>query len=296
MGHQPKQIYEFGPYRLDAAQRLLMRDGEVIPLQPKVFDLLLALVERHGRLLEKDELMKVVWPDAIVEEANLANNISILRKTLSENGQQFIETAPKRGYRFIASVRKIENESGEPATSAQAASINNRHELAAPEHDSASRTSWRTSLSSFRLFAATIGLLIVAIGIIYKWRGSERSAEITSLAVLPFKSLQATDDDNKALGLGLANTLITNLSNIGQLTVPSTNAVRSYNNQEQDPLSAGRRLGVESVLDANFQRDDERIRVTVRLWRVSDGATLWAEKFDQKFGEDVFAMQDVIAE
>src|SRR5215468_2710806 len=111
MSHQPKQIYEFGPYRLDAAERLLMRDGEVVPLQPKVFDLLLALVERHGRLLEKDEMMKLVWPDTIVEEVNLANNISILRKTLSENGERFIETAPKRGYRFAASVREIVEES-----------------------------------------------------------------------------------------------------------------------------------------------------------------------------------------
>ena len=107
MSHQPKQIYEFGPYRLDAAERLLLRDGAVVSLQPKVFDLLLSLVERHGRLLEKDELMKLVWPDTVVEEANLANNISILRKTLSENGERFIETAPKRGYRFVAVVKEV---------------------------------------------------------------------------------------------------------------------------------------------------------------------------------------------
>ena len=114
MGHQPKQIYEFGLYQLDAAERLLMRDGAVVPLQPKVFDLLLALVERHGRLLEKDELMRVVWPDAIVEEANLANNISILRKTLGENGRQFIETVPKRGYRFMGPVNELFDRSVEP--------------------------------------------------------------------------------------------------------------------------------------------------------------------------------------
>jgi Tol biopolymer transport system component/DNA-binding winged helix-turn-helix (wHTH) protein len=114
MGHQPEQIYEFGPYRLDAAERLLLRDGEVIQLQPKVFDLLLALVERHGRLLEKDELMRVVWPDAIVEEANLANNISILRKALSENGERFIETMPKRGYRFVAAVKEVATNGAEP--------------------------------------------------------------------------------------------------------------------------------------------------------------------------------------
>src|SRR5262249_4497258 len=113
MNRQASHIYEFGPYRLDAAERMLLRDGAAVPLQPKVFDLLLAMVERHGRLLEKDELMKLIWPDTVVEEANLANNISILRKTLSENGERFIETAPKRGYRFVADVKKLENEGAE---------------------------------------------------------------------------------------------------------------------------------------------------------------------------------------
>src|SRR5262245_17439638 len=112
MGHQPKQIYEFGPYRLDSAERLLMRDGAVVPLQPKIFDLLLALVERHGRLLEKDELMRLVWPDTFVEEANLASNISILRKKLSENGERCIETVPKHGYRFVAPVREFKEQNG----------------------------------------------------------------------------------------------------------------------------------------------------------------------------------------
>src|SRR5262245_2359145 len=114
IGRQQNQIYEFGSYRLDAAERLLLRDGAVIPLQPKIFDLLLALVERHGHLQGKDELMKLVWPDTVVEEANLANNISILRKTLGENGQQFIETAPKRGYRFVAMVKEVEVRDGQP--------------------------------------------------------------------------------------------------------------------------------------------------------------------------------------
>jgi len=114
MSHRSQQIYEFESFRLDVAERLLLRDGEVVPLQPKVFDLLLALVEHHGRLLEKDELMKLVWPDTVVEEANLANNISILRKTLSENGERFIETVPKRGYRFVAGVRKVAEERAEP--------------------------------------------------------------------------------------------------------------------------------------------------------------------------------------
>jgi DNA-binding winged helix-turn-helix (wHTH) protein len=116
MSLQTKRIYEFGPFRLDTAEHLLLRDGRAVPLTPKAFDLLLALVDRHGHLLEKDELLKKVWPDTFVEEANLASNISQLRKALGdgENGQRYIETAPKRGYRFVASVKKVEDERAEP--------------------------------------------------------------------------------------------------------------------------------------------------------------------------------------
>jgi eukaryotic-like serine/threonine-protein kinase len=109
MSQQTKGIYEFGLFRLDAHERLLQRDGATISLTPKAFDLLLALVERHGRLVEKDELFQVVWPDTFVEEANLSSNISLIRKALGEgeNGHKFIETVAKRGYRFMAEVRKV---------------------------------------------------------------------------------------------------------------------------------------------------------------------------------------------
>src|SRR5215510_923633 len=116
MSLQTKHIYEFGPFRLDEAEHLLLRDGQTVPLTPKAFDLLLALVEGHGHLLEKEELLKKVWPDTFVEEANLASNISQLRKALGdgENGHRYIETAPKRGYRFVASVREIAGEGAGP--------------------------------------------------------------------------------------------------------------------------------------------------------------------------------------
>src|SRR5262245_9290179 len=109
MSHHPNRIYEFGPFRLEPAEHLLLRDGETIPLQPKAFELLLVLVKHHGHLSGKDELLEAVWPDTVVEEGNLANNISILRKALGagENGQRFIETVTRRGYRFVAPVREL---------------------------------------------------------------------------------------------------------------------------------------------------------------------------------------------
>jgi DNA-binding winged helix-turn-helix (wHTH) protein len=99
-------LFSFGNYQLDVTERRLLRQGEVIPLRPKVFDTLCILVENHGRLLRKNELMQRLWPDSVVEENNLDHNISNLRRVLCEgqNGSQFIETVPRQGYRFVADV------------------------------------------------------------------------------------------------------------------------------------------------------------------------------------------------
>jgi DNA-binding winged helix-turn-helix (wHTH) protein len=104
--HKPS--YEFGPFRLDGGEYVLLRDGHVIPLSPKLFETLLVLVENSGHVVDKDELYKRVWQDVVVEETNLTKNISILRKILSEGDakRSFIETVPKRGYRFVVPVTK----------------------------------------------------------------------------------------------------------------------------------------------------------------------------------------------
>src|SRR5437868_2387584 len=108
MSEQNTQLYEFVPFRLEPQKRLLFRGQEVIKLAPKSFDTLLALVERHGQVLEKEELMKRLWPDSYVEEGNLTLNISNLRKALGENPQQhqYIVTVPGRGYQFVARVKE----------------------------------------------------------------------------------------------------------------------------------------------------------------------------------------------
>ena len=113
MSRPEKHLYEFGPFRLDAEEHLLLRDGEPVPLEPKVFDTLVLLIRNSGHLLEKDELMDKVWPDAEVEEGSLTRNISTLRRVLGdgENGLRYIETVSRRGYRFVASVRDLGDES-----------------------------------------------------------------------------------------------------------------------------------------------------------------------------------------
>ena len=106
MPGERRPAYRFGPYRLDVAEQWLLHDGRVLPLTPKVFDVLRVLVQSSGHLVEKERLLAEVWNDSFVEEGALSRSISILRKTLGENGseQKYIETVPKRGYRFVAPV------------------------------------------------------------------------------------------------------------------------------------------------------------------------------------------------
>src|SRR5215211_1071079 len=105
-----RRYYEFGPFTLDPAQRLLLRAGKVVALTPKVFETLLVLVENTGMVVSKDDLMNKIWPDTIVEERCLSQNIFLLRKALAEdaNGHHYIETIPKVGYRFLPDVSEAQ--------------------------------------------------------------------------------------------------------------------------------------------------------------------------------------------
>src|ERR1700722_10369614 len=109
MVNEGKHFYEFGPFRLNPSERLLWRDQQAIPLQPKAFDTLLVLVQNSEKLVLKDDLMKTVWPDSFVEESNLTQNIFVLRKILEETprDRRYIVTVPGRGYRFAEQVRTI---------------------------------------------------------------------------------------------------------------------------------------------------------------------------------------------
>src|SRR2546421_9803025 len=126
MSHRRKQFYEFGPFRLDVAEQLLLRGGELVPLKHKEFETLLVLVENCGHLVEKEKFFREVWPDAAVEDGSLTVNISNLRKALGrdEGGRQYIETVPRRGYCFVTDVRVLDDNGG---TVAQPAATNGDH-------------------------------------------------------------------------------------------------------------------------------------------------------------------------
>jgi Tol biopolymer transport system component/DNA-binding winged helix-turn-helix (wHTH) protein len=161
MSKPPEGVYEFGPFRLDPAERLLLREGQPVPLTPKVFDTLLTLVQSHGRLVEKDDLVKRVWPDVIVEEANLARNVWTLRRVLGEGKGEhaYIETVPKVGYRFVSPVtlRLVPTEPGQSPTLAAAAAADHQGPPAAPQPTDRQRRRFRL------LFPATLAVVSAVV-------------------------------------------------------------------------------------------------------------------------------------
>jgi DNA-binding winged helix-turn-helix (wHTH) protein/TolB-like protein/Tfp pilus assembly protein PilF len=274
------RLYEFGPFCVDAAERVLLRGGRPVPLSPKLFDTLLALVERSGHLVEKAELMELVWPETFVEESNLSSNVSLLRKALGEgaDGQPFIETVPRRGYRFAAGVRVLERGPGAAFADAEEIVVRRRTRariLAHEEEDDGT--------DARRLPDARSGLSLPAV-----------AAPLRSLAVLPFALIDPGAGD-EYLGLGLADALITQLGNTGQLVVRPTSAVRKYTDPQRDSGAVGRELGVDAVLEGAVQQAGGRLRVTVQMVGAQAGVSLWADKFSAPF-TDIFDVQDSISE
>jgi Tol biopolymer transport system component/DNA-binding winged helix-turn-helix (wHTH) protein len=177
MARQGKCLFEFGPFRLIPAEDLLLRDGQPVPLPPKAFEVLELLVENHGHLMDKDELMKRLWPDSFVEEANLAKYIFTLREVLGDdrNGSKFIKTLPKRGYRFVAAVQVIDPSGGTAAAAETAAMI------------AARAPAWTRGR---RLWPLLLGVALLAFGaatlVWFRWGGkpSPLQPKVTRLTAL----------------------------------------------------------------------------------------------------------------
>jgi DNA-binding winged helix-turn-helix (wHTH) protein/TolB-like protein len=243
----------FGPFHYDAEQRLLFRQGDVVPLVPKAIDTLHVLLERRGRVVEKADLMKLVWPDTTVEDVGLARNISLLRKALDDESGQYIETIPRRGYRFAAEA---------PAGG------NLRPRRRWP------RKRWLVSAAA----------IVVLGGIVY-WqfytpsRYLPQGPGIASLAVVPFESL-TYELDRSAFSRGLSDLLVAELSKLDRVQVVSPSTVRRYTWLGISTGVMGRVLGLEVLVEGTVQKVGERIAITARLVDVHTGKLIWAESYD----------------
>lgn len=280
--------YDFEDFRLDVENEKLLKDNQPVLLTNKAFLILHLLVKNAGQLVKKDQLINEIWQDSFVEDSNITQQIYILRKALGndKNGKPLIETLPKRGYCFVGELKNT------TIADPKIYSIReNDKQISTPQTES------YLTVKRFLQFGLVAVAGFIIWGAIYFFqspKSAPSASEIKSIAVLPFKKISQEKDDSK-IGFGLADAVINNLSKQQKIPVRSMSSVFQYADKEAfDPILAGKNLGVDSVLEGTVQRDGEQVRVSLRLIKIADGSTIWAETFNEKFS-DIFALQDSIS-
>jgi TolB-like protein/DNA-binding winged helix-turn-helix (wHTH) protein/Tfp pilus assembly protein PilF len=281
-----KRLYRFGSYTLDADERVLLRDGQPVTIPPKDLETLLVLVERAGHIVEKDELLQKVWPGVFVEEGNLARRIFNLRQVLGDSGDQrpFIETIPKRGYRFVATVQ----EDGEPAASVTAPTS---EEAQTPADLPQEKRSWLWVL----VLSGTLALIAIPVSRHF-WKPSTASAQKVMLVVLPFVNL-SSDAHDEYFADGLTEEMITQLGQLqpAHLGVIARTSAMRYKNSQRSAAQICHELGADYLLEGSVRQVGQRVRIAAQLIQATDQTHLWAESYETPL-TDILKIQREIAE
>jgi TolB-like protein/DNA-binding winged helix-turn-helix (wHTH) protein/Flp pilus assembly protein TadD len=278
MSPQETPYYQFGPFTLDVSKRRLLRDGEVVRLTPKAFETLLALVEVSGKTIEKDELLKRVWADTVVEENNLNQSITALRKSLgdSRRDSQYIATIPGLGYRFVADVREV-----------------SRIETDVPPVAMKTGRSWLRP----RLLVVT-GLLVLAVAlaslIIWARRSAPERFSITSVMVLPLENLSG-DPAQEYFADGMTDALIGDLARINGLRVISRTSSMHYKGKSKPLPEIASELKVDGVVEGTVQRSGDRVLIRAQLIHAPTDTHLWVQTYERDV-RDVLSLQSEIAQ
>jgi DNA-binding winged helix-turn-helix (wHTH) protein/TolB-like protein/Tfp pilus assembly protein PilF len=283
-----RRLFAIGPFRLDPVDRLLSRDGRPVPLTPKAIDTLLVLVNRRGRLVAKDDLLREVWPDTFVEENNLAQHISTLRRVLGEGlpDGPVIETVPRRGYRFVGPVVDVSEETVAPVAPVAPASaaVESPGEMAIAPQPARLRR-----LQAFWALALVAPLMLVLMA---AWPPGTRppaaagaapsSAPLTRIAILPFANYGAPGDNYFAAGM--TEEITRRLAGLRGVAVPSSATITGYDRQGKSLRRIGADLGVDFVVEGAAQWDRSGpspvVRITLKLIRVADDTTLWSQAYE----------------
>ena len=318
---ETRHLYEFGPFRLNLVERLLVRDGERISLSPKAFETLRILVQHSGHVLTKDELMKTLWPHSFVEENNLTQQISQLRRALGEeaNGLLYIETVPKLGYRFIPAVREIlDDDSATPFEIGSEMFVSKRTRTRILLHEEEEREETDETLSEQTLSVAmgsvavpekrtkrrlaqwmgfpvaTAAVLLSAYFLTVRSRTPHPANPVRTLAVIPFRDLKP-GSETQFLSYSLADAIVHRLGYFNELVVRPSSYVAKYRGGEAEPRAVAQELHTEAVLTGNYLRDGNRLRVSAELVDVEKAEVLWHDRWEVPY-DQLFTVQDRVAE
>lgn len=286
------QGYLFGPYRIDTDERLLHRNGDLVALPPKAVDTLLALVSSAGRMVEKGDLMKTVWPDTFVEEGALTRNISLLRKTLEGAGDDshYIETIPKRGYRFTPPVRVV------TAGSQDALRIEfEGAEQIQTDGDQPSPNfslKWMVAVGVLLLAGVAVSTYLLRVRSLHSAPDPRVSENV--LAVLPFRSFKS-DPSQAYFADGITQALITDISKLGNVRVISLAAETSGQRGVAALNSVVRSQSVNRVLTGTVLHSGARVRIDAQLIDPRTQTVHWANYYERDIN-DVLALESAVAE
>ncbi len=304
MGEHATNFYEFGRFRVKTAERVLLRERELVPLTPKTFDILLTLLENDGRVVEKDDLMKKVWPNTFVEEGNLTQNVSLLRKALGEtaSGPQFIETVPRRGYRFVAPVTRLDAAGEEQSTPPVTATGENGHSAGATEASAASIAQslpegkrWASLRRRAPVMAVAAAAIVVIGGIAYfssRDRAGASPNAIESIAVLPFVD-ETPDADTAYLNDKIAESLVNSLVKLPKLRVVPRSVMINYRGRNVDPRKVGQELNVRAVVTGRVQRHGDTISIQADLIDLENVAQIWGQHYDRKLADILLVQEEI---
>ena len=291
MALKAKHLYTFGPYQLEAQERVLRRDGQPVTLPPKDLETLLVLVERAGHIVEKEELLEKVWPGVFVEEGNLTRHIFNLRQVLGDrpDGRKYIETIPRRGYRFVAAVQE-DPEPAAPPLAAQRAS-DQAPSMVPVVPVGQKRSLWVWPLALLVPLAVTTVLVSQ-----HFWPPRNASPQRAMLAVLPFVNLSG-DAHEDYFADGLTEEMIAQLGQLqpAKLGVIARTSTVRYKDTKESAAQIARELGVGYLLEGSVRRGGERVRVTAQLIQATQQTHLWAETYERPL-TDVLSIQREIAE
>jgi len=275
-------LYGFGPFRLDTRAKLLCRGDRIVNLKPKVVETLIVLVESHGRLVPKEELLRAVWPDAFVEEGSLAQNISILRKALGDGEElSYIETIPKRGYCFVAPVEQITDTA-----------------KAVPSVEPSAAAAPPSRRQTQKLIAIAGSALAIVLTVIVLWKVTNKvpdpSANVRSVAVLPFVD-DSPSGNQDYFADGMTEALITSLAKSPGLRVVSHTSVLQFKHPQRSLPEIARQLKVDGIVEGSVSREGDRVRITAKLVDGRTDLNLWSNSYRRDIG-DVLGLQEEVAE
>jgi TolB-like protein/DNA-binding winged helix-turn-helix (wHTH) protein len=295
-------LYRFGPFVLDPGRRTLSRSDSPVSLTPKAFDVLLVLAQNPNRLVTKEELLQAVWGDTFVEEGNLKQYISHLRKALGDNSEdaRLIVTIARKGYQFTVEVTVAEaadtaKQAAIQVPTAESSLSDTRAALGSPVDDAAPKVPGRWRKAAF--VGASAALLVI-VGFAF-WRHfrpiARPQTQKIMLAVLPFENL--TGDPNKEyLADGLTEETISQLGRLNpeQLGVIARTSVMGYKHKDERLDQIGRELSVQYVLENSLRESGNHIRLTAQLIQVKDQTHLWSQDYDYPVN-DFLTVEDEVA-